>query len=498
MPERWLRELRRLDDEQPPDRLWDGLQGRKGKRGPRRAAGSRLLAAVIALMVFAGATYGLARAFLPGGNRGPLGSPKPPSRTVTGNVAKVDVARIRCDANGTHVLTPYVRLQDDGLHVSIDNLSGADILEVRGLASARLTGGDRQTKTLSVPPGQVQVGCFSTPYQSDTQPDSAYAPLTISGPVSAMPADCNQPLTGRAPGSGGHLNGPLHGLILFELLDPNNEDSDVYSTGPDGTGLTPVLDSSEDEGGARWSPDGSKIAFEKGGDVWVANADGTDQTDLTKDGGDRSDDEPRWSPDGSRILFRSNRGKSIQLWVMNADGSDPVRLTSTDGYGGEGSWSPDGSKVVFAGYPAGSGGPCTDLELFVVNADGTGNAQLTDNAFFDGSPVWSPDGSKIAFARSAQSDYAWDIYVMNADGSEQTRLTDWVGFDGQPVWSPDGAMIAFASDRDATAEQRQENQGNENPVAGISIYVMNADGSGVTRVTGTDVEGQAFPDDWKN
>jgi hypothetical protein len=37
----------------------------------------------------------------------------------------------------------------------------------------------------------------------------------------------------------------------------------------------------------------------------------------------------------------------------------------------------------------------------------------------------------------------------------------------------------------------------ENPVAGISIYVMNADGSGVTRVTGTDVEGQAFPDDWK-
>jgi Tol biopolymer transport system component len=498
MPERWLRELRRLGGEQPPDHLWDWIQQRTGGRGPRHAVGHRLVAAVIALLVFAGAAYGVARAFLPNRRSGPVGSPKPSGQPTPGFIERVDVARIQCDADGTHVLTPVVRLQQDGLHVSIDNRSGADILEVRGFASAHLTGGENPTKTLAVPAGHVQVGCFTPPYESGIRVDSAYAPLTVVGPSSAMPGiHCNQPLTGEVPRTGGQLNGPLQGRILFELWDQNNDNADLYAIAPDGTGLTSILASSERESTAAWSPDGSMIAFVMGGDVWVANADGTGQRNLTKDGMDRTDDEPRWSPDGSRILFRSNRGQSIQLWLMNADGSDPVQLTSLGGYSGEGSWSPDGSKVTFASDAAGSGGPCSDLELYVLNADGTGARRLTDNALFDGNPVWSPDGSKIAFMRSAHSDYAWDVYVVNAEGSGEARLTDWEGFDGNPVWSPDGTLIAFASDRDATEGQRNENRDNANPVAGISIYVMNADGSGVTRVTASDIEGQAFPDDWR-
>ena len=60
-----------------------------------------------------------------------------------------------------------------------------------------------------------------------------------------------------------------------------------------------------------------------------------------------------------------------------------------------------------------------------------------------------------------------EIYVMNADGSGQTRLTNNPATDGDPHWSPDGSKIAFYSDRDGNAE----------------IYVMNADGSGQTRLT---------------
>lgn len=79
--------------------------------------------------------------------------------------------------------------------------------------------------------------------------------------------------------------------------------------------------------------------------------------------------------------------------------------------------------------------------------------------------AWSPDGRKIAFV--SYRDGNMEIYVMNADGSGVTRLTNHPGSDAHPAWSPDGRKIAFQSDRDGNSE----------------IYVMNADGSGVTRLT---------------
>ena len=83
----------------------------------------------------------------------------------------------------------------------------------------------------------------------------------------------------------------------------------------------------------------------------------------------------------------------------------------------------------------------------------------------DGSPAWSPDGTRIAFY--SERDGSGDIYVMHADGSGVTRLTDTKADEGYPAWSPDGRAIAFDSDRDGNFE----------------IYVMNADGSNVRRLT---------------
>ena len=79
-----------------------------------------------------------------------------------------------------------------------------------------------------------------------------------------------------------------------------------------------------------------------------------------------------------------------------------------------------------------------------------------------------PDGRRIAF--DSQRDGNREIYVMDADGSGVARLTHNGDDDLTPSWSPDGRRIAFASGGRAR----------------LDIYVMNADGSGATRLTDND------------
>ena len=80
-------------------------------------------------------------------------------------------------------------------------------------------------------------------------------------------------------------------------------------------------------------------------------------------------------------------------------------------------------------------------------------------------PPGSARSGQIAFVSRRDGDT--EIYVMNADGTGQTRLTNNPAFDSDPAWSPDGAKIAFMSSRDGNDE----------------IYVMTADGTGRTRLT---------------
>lgn len=148
-----------------------------------------------------------------------------------------------------------------------------------------------------------------------------------------------------------------------------------------------------------------------------------------------------------RIAFSSNRNGNHEIYVMNANGTDVSQLTNGTGDNYHPSWSLDGRRIAFSSYKDG------DYGIYVMNADGTGVSRLTSGV----SPDWSPVGQQIAFSSGSE------VYVMNADGTGVSYLTDGIS----PAWSPDGQQIAFSSHRD----------GNWN------IYVINSDGSNLTRLT---------------
>ncbi len=130
---------------------------------------------------------------------------------------------------------------------------------------------------------------------------------------------------------------------------------------------------------------------------------------------------------------------------------------------------PPGSAGTTPGTTPGTAtGRIDPAQVFVVNVDGTAARTLTNRPLaFDARPAWSPDGTRIAF--ESTTDGKRSVYVMQADGQGLRRLTDATGTaaDSSPAWSPDGTRVAFASDRDGNSE----------------IYVIGVDGSSTKRLT---------------
>lgn len=105
-------------------------------------------------------------------------------------------------------------------------------------------------------------------------------------------------------------------------------------------------------------------------------------------------------------------------------------------------------------------------DICTINPDGAGLIDLTpDSDSYDIYPSWSPAGSKIAFTSGRDGEP--EIYVMNADGTGVQRLTTSPGTDATPSWSPDGTKIVFSSNRTGDFE----------------IFTMNADGSNQQQLT---------------
>lgn len=303
--------------------------------------------------------------------------------------------------------------------------------------------------------------------------------------------------------------------ILF--LQPLANGTDVVETDADATGylnLTPGQETpyASDQDGS-WSPDGSQVVFTSHRDsnvsteIYVMDADGSDQRRLTHDGpegvqnvgGQPFDFSPVWSPDGGSIAYLKGVGQADDVWMMRPDGGDQRRVTVDGGvkrglqwssrdrllyenggtiydlvegrppvsvaHGLGAVWSPDGRRIAFT----------DETGLWTIGPDGQDPVHVATMPAAQ--PSWSPTGGRIAFVGTRTFPeltsrfgpaMRQDLYTVRLDGSDLRRLTGPVDdrYSGlptgsSPIWWPDGSRLFFLSQRSDTS----------------TTYQMNSDGS---------------------
>jgi Ca2+-binding RTX toxin-like protein len=236
------------------------------------------------------------------------------------------------------------------------------------------------------------------------------APLAALGLLSVASA-------GSFPGT--------NGLIAF-TCDPG-----VCTATSDGTVYgQPLVSSASDPS---WSPDGTKLAFVKGGDLYTSNADGTSQTLLVSGA-----TQPSWGKNGT-IAYILTSDKHV--YSRTSGGTQTAITTGSTTTEADPAYSPDGTTLAYASK-AGTG----NYDIYVT---GTATPVVATGAN-DLSPSWSPDGTKLVFTSGDKIET-----VLLSNGT----ITDLNVSGVDPSWSPDGSQIVYST------------------VADQDLAVMNANGS---------------------
>ena len=222
--------------------------------------------------------------------------------------------------------------------------------------------------------------------------------------------------------------------------------------------------------------------------------------------------EGYFSPDGSALIFQSEREAGnpfYQIYVLDLQTGDTQRVSPGIGKTTCAFFRPSTDEVLFSSThldPQAAEKQKAEIELrasgkqrryswdydeqmdiFIARRDGSNLRRVTSALGYDAEGSFSPDGKLIVFCslrdayptnklsaaelKHFQTDPAWfgEIYLMNADGSNVRRLTHTPGYDGGPFFSPDGRRIVW---------RRFNVEGDK-----ADIFTMNVDGSDQRQLT---------------
>jgi len=204
-----------------------------------------------------------------------------------------------------------------------------------------------------------------------------------------------------------------------------SEAGDIWTSDLEGGDTVQVTTGPNEDGSPAWSPDGSQLAFNrKTGDgpaaVFVVGSDGGEPTELV-DGG-----APDWSADGRRLVYQRDNA----IWVSEADGTDEQNLT--EGYARAAlfpAWSPDGSRIAFI-LPD-PRDQATGCKFVVVKPNGVDRRDhQLDRPLKCRDTSWSPDGQRLVFAGGEEG-----IFTVERDGTDVEQVVNAPGA-LSPSWSP--------------------------------------------------------------
>ncbi|WP_333201567.1 hypothetical protein [Microcoleus sp. B5-D4] len=221
------------------------------------------------------------------------------------------------------------------------------------------------------------------------------------------------------------------------------------------------------------APDGQQVAFVKDKNIYKMNADGSAMTKLTKSPGEyiSGGSQLVWSPDRTKIAFLFGAYPKQQIYTINADGTNLKNLTNNphnEVYNVKIFWAPDSSSIAYYYNKSGdSSGEQQDIYLLDINRGTAKN--LTQKPRNYNQISWSPDGKVIAFVAGEFNNQK--LYTINADANQLNQLATRLKPSGisELAWSSDSKQIAFIF--------------NEIPGDKSNLYVINRDGSALTKLT---------------
>ena len=271
----------------------------------------------------------------------------------------------------------------------------------------------------------------------------------------------------------------------------------------------------------RVSPDGRTIAYSRNGydimtdravsRIWLVDKNGEAHRPLVE----QDSFGARWSPDGNRIAFLSGTDNGVEIFMHWLDDNRTARISrlperpiglqfSADGrWLAFGMFKPQARKSIvkrpeppegatwapeFEVYDAvryrvdGQGYLRPGFNhIYVVPAEGGSPRQITQGDFHHGAYSWAADGSSIYVSANRRADWEHqpldtDIYRFDLVTGSAEQLTDRYGPDGEPALSPDGRYLAWTGFDDS-------HRGYENSM----LYVRNL-GTQETKVLTADID----------